>query len=334
MASRLRVLLCGLGRAGQFHLTNILSSRRAILAGVVDADAAKAQAAGAELDVPAFCDPAAALAACSCDAAVVATPTLTHHSVVLSALDAGKAVLSEKPLGVSLAEIDACYGRAARKGLPLFLAFQRRFDPTFASVIRRAREGTIGRLQIVRSISRDNPVPGLDYLKTSCGIFHDCVVHDLDMLCQITGEAPSSVCTIGHNFLPEIAAIGDLDTLLINLTFPSGTLGHIDVCRRAVYGYDQRVEVLGERGMLQAGNHLPTEEVHFDPSGVHRPPIEYSFPTRYRDAYRLEFEAFVACALDGAPVPVTPGDARLNFRLADAAEASYRAGAPVAIDAV
>jgi myo-inositol 2-dehydrogenase/D-chiro-inositol 1-dehydrogenase len=249
----------------------------------------------------------------------------------MAGLEAGKAVLSEKPLGLDQGEIDRCYASARERKLPLLVGFQRRFDPSFAAIVADARAGEVGELQFIRSVSRDNPVPPIEYIRTSCGIFHDCVVHDLDMVCQIARSTPEEVFCFGSSFLPEIAAIGDLDNVVLALRFDSGLLATIDVNRRSAYGYDQRVEVFGSRGMLQTENRPQTLVVRSSQRGAVRSPIDHSFPTRYRDAYRLEFECFLGCVRGEREVPITREEVRLNHLLAEAAERSFRDKAPVRI---
>lgn len=289
--AEIRVSLLGLGRAGGFHRASIAALPGVRLVQVYDTDRSRASAVAAETGCRVAEDAKLATEATDVDAVVVATPTPTHHDYVMAALDAGKPVLSEKPLGTDEAQIDGCFGLAREREVPLLVAFQRRFDPSFAAVIQEARSGRIGTLQFVRSVSRDSPIPSIDYIRTSGGIFHDCVVHDLDLVCQIAAELPVEVFCYGSNFLPAYQEAGDLDNVLIALRFASGLLGSIDVNRHGAHGYDQRIEVLGDRGMLQAENPPQTQALLTTRGGALRAPIDPSFPSRYRDAYRLEFES-------------------------------------------
>jgi myo-inositol 2-dehydrogenase/D-chiro-inositol 1-dehydrogenase len=329
--AKLNVALLGLGRAGRFHLQSLRASARARLIHVVDLDIALADEVASDLDCEAATTPAAALADSRVDAVIVATPTQTHRDLVQAALRAGKAVLAEKPLGVDLAEIDACYSLAAERDRPLFLGFNRRFDPSFAELIRGAHSGAVGTVQILRTTSRDSPLPSVDYIRTSGGIFHDCIVHDLDLVRHIAREEPVEVFAFGSSFIPAIRGLGDLDTVLVACRFASGALASIDISRKSAYGYDQRVEVFGSKGMLQAENRAATSTVLSEPDGTRHPPIEHSFPTRYREAYLAELEAFIDCALQGSPLPVTHDDVRWNYVLADAAERSCREARPVEV---
>jgi myo-inositol 2-dehydrogenase/D-chiro-inositol 1-dehydrogenase len=328
--SEVGVALLGLGRAGSFHLESLRSLPQARLLQVYDPDQAKAERVAREMGCRQARDAEQAIRAAGVAAVVVATPTLTHHGLVLAALDAGRPVLSEKPLGVTPEEIDQCFARAGEQGVPLLVAFQRRFDPSFAAVLEAAHAGQAGELQFIRSVSRDNPVPSIDYIRTSCGIFHDCAVHDIDMVCQLAGAAPEQVFAFASSFIPEIDAVGDVDNVAIVLRFPGGLLASIDVNRKSAYGYDQRLEVFGRGGMLQVENRPQTLTVSAAEAGIARPPVDPSFPTRYRDAYRAEFACFLDCVRGTRQVPITHEQVRRSHAVADAAERSFREGRPVA----
>lgn len=322
--------LFGLGRAGAFHMQSLALSEDAALRWVFDLDSNRAEQIADRMGCRRAEAPEEVLSDTGTSAVIVATPTQTHFDYVRSALHAGKAVLTEKPLGTSVAQIDECFA-AASPGCPLFVGFQRRFDPSFAELVERAQRGEAGELQFVRSVSRDSPVPALEYLRTSGGIFHDCVVHDLDMICQIVGEAPSRVSAFASNFLPEIRDLGDFDNATVSLAFPSGALATIDVNRASAFGYDQRLEVFGSKGMIEAANRPRTTVVGSFAGSTQSSTIDHSFPTRYRDAYLAEFATFLACVRGECESPITHGDVRLNHRLADAAEASARSGRAIAL---
>lgn len=328
----LRLALFGLGRAGRFHLQSIRLAAGVKLLHVVDVDADVAEGVAAQYDCQWASDRQAALADPEVDAVIVATPTQTHHDYIIDSLEAGKAVLTEKPLGTGIGEIDACYQKAEDCGLPLFLGFNRRFDPSFSDLAQRVHGGEIGTLQLLRTTSRDCPLPTIDYIKTSHGIFHDCIVHDLDMVRFVAREEPIEVFSYGSSFIEEIGAVGDIDTVMVMLKFGSGLLCSIDISRHAVYGYDQRIEAFGNGGMIQAENQSSLTTLTSRGSGVTRAPIEFSFPTRYREAYLRELEAFRDGVVSGEPLPIQHQDARRNFVLADAAERSFKSGQPVAIE--
>lgn len=184
---------------------------------------------------------------------------------------------------------------------------------------------------MLRVTSRDSPLPSIEYISTSHGIFHDCIVHDFDMLRYITGRHPVEIYAAGSSFIEGIGKLDDLDNVLVTLKYDDGMIASIDVSRFAAYGYDQRIEVFGSKGMLQAENKSPTSTFMSDKDGLHRPVIEYSFPTRYRDAYRNQLEVFLECINNAKPVPVTHEDVRMGFMLCELGMKSHRENKPLKV---
>jgi len=259
----------------------------------------------------------------------VCTPTADHREIILASIRAGKAVMCEKPISLKVNEIDECYKEAEKLGIPLLCGYQRRSDPSFVKLQEMCKNGDIGTLQICKTISRDNPVPTLAYLKISGGIFHDCGSHDIDLCRWILNEDPVQVFAMASAFRKEIADINDFDTVLITLKYPSGAIGSIDLSREAVYGYDQRIEVLGNKGMLQAENKQPTSVVVSQKQAVSIDPNCYSFPQRYEHAYALEMDHFADVVLGKVKPKLSHDDARKVAIIADAAEESVRTGKPI-----
>ncbi len=334
MEKQLGIALLGLGRAGHFHLASLRQSEDAAVAVVFDVDAETARKVAQKHGCRAAQSAQEAMGDAQAGAVMVATPTDTHYAYVTQALEAGKPVFSEKPLGRRLAQVDACFALAAKQQLPLFVAFNRRFDPSFASLIETVRAGGIGDLRFVRTVSRDSPLPSMDYLRVSRGIFHDCMVHDLDMICHIAGETPEHVSAFGSSFIPAIREMDDFENVVATLSFPSGVIGSIDVNRNSVFGYDQRIEAFGSGGMLQAENWHNTTVTHATASGFSRPLIDHSFPTRYRDAYQAEVDCFIACVGGKRAVPITHQDVRANHLLACGLEIAAREKRVVAFDEI
>lgn len=249
---------------------------------------------------------------------VVASPTYTHEEIVTNALASSKAVFCEKPIAEDLESSSRCYKQAEAVKKPLFSAFNRRFDPSYSALRDRVRAGEIGHIQVLKVCSRDSPLPTIDYLKHSGkvevnepfifydkdlstmylfigGIFHDCIVHDIDMATWITGELPVKVQATAVAHIPEIKAINDFDTVVCMLTFPSGTIAVLDNSRNSTYGYDQRLEAFGPRGMIRCDNERPIHcnEVQLGYTGSTVAPIWYSFASRFKRAYYLEMEHFL-----------------------------------------
>lgn len=320
----LRICLLGLGRAGQFHLQSLGLTARATVSCVFDINSELAEQVARRWNCVAAPSASEAIQRDDVDAVIVATPTNNHFEFVLGAIEARKPVLTEKPLGRTLREVDQSFSLAAAASVPLFVAFQRRFDPSFQRLTRAVHEGEIGQLQFVRSVSRDNPVPSSAYIEISGGIFHDCMVHDLDMVARIVGATPTHVSAFASSFISDIGQHDDFDNVVANLAFPGGVIASIDINRKSVYGYDQRIEAFGDGGMVQADNRHETSVSVGTAGGFARSPIEYSFPTRYRDAYLAELESFVDCVRVGKPVPVTHQDVRVNHLLASGLERSAR----------
>ena len=177
------------------------------------------------------------------NAVMVASPTETHEYYVRKSLSTGLGVFCEKPIAGDIKSVTACYEEAERVQKPLFCAFQRRFDPAMSNVYQSVKEGKLGKLYKVKTCSRDGRFPSISYLKISSGIYHDSAIHDIDMICWIVGEEPVGVMALGSAFHSEVEAIGDFDTIAVNLKFPSGVLGYIDLSRHSTFGYDQRLEV-------------------------------------------------------------------------------------------
>jgi myo-inositol 2-dehydrogenase/D-chiro-inositol 1-dehydrogenase len=327
----IRVALIGLGRAGQFHLQSLRSMEGMQLVSVVDHDANLANEVASRHHCSAHTQLESALDDPELEAVIIASPTGAHYEQILMALRAGKAVLTEKPLGENIEQIRACYQQARQAECSLLVGFNRRFDPTFASLASQVRQGQIGTPMLVRITSRDSPLPSMDYLKTSHGIFHDCLVHDLDMLRFVTGQDPIEVHAMGSNFVADIASIGDLDNVLLSLRYESGMLASIDANRFACYGYDQRIEAFGSLGMLQAENRSATSTALSSADGVQRPVIEHSFPSRYREAYLQELVAFEQAIRRPDTCPITEEDVTTSHRLCDAALESYKLGQPVSV---
>jgi len=261
------------------------------------------------------------------DAVLVCTPTPTHYDVVKAALNGGKHVFCEKPISLNIQESDECYELAKSKGVHLLVAFQRRYDPSFVRLKEIVENGEIGTLQKVRTVSRDNPVPSIEYLKTSGGIYHDCLSHDIDLIRWVTGMEPFEVFSYGTNFIDGIKGIDDFDNVDCILKFENGILATIDVSRKAVYGYDQTITCLGDQGIVTTENLKPTSTVVGTVDGFRSDPHHFSFPTRYKEAYTFEIEHFIDLVLGLTPVPkLTHIDVHNNAIIAHALEESARSG--------
>jgi myo-inositol 2-dehydrogenase/D-chiro-inositol 1-dehydrogenase len=328
--------LCGGGRIGTVHLRDLVNNPRVKLVAIVEVIESRRKemvaAVGSSCKGYASFDEALSDRSNPFKGVLVCTPTGSHYEIVMKALNNGIAVFCEKPVSLDIKEIDECYNTAAKVKLPLLCAFQRRFDPNFTKLRHMVVNGRIGKVHIIRTTSRDHPVPSIDFLKISGGIFHDCGSHDIDMQRFILNEDPYEVYATASSFIPEIKALNDYDTVAMVLKYKSGVIGMIDLDRTSAYGYDQRIEVHGDNGMLQAENKHPTSVVLSNREGTHLDTINYTFTDRYPEAYRLELEHFIDLMTGKETVPrLTHQDVRRCALIADAAEKSARSGKPVQI---
>jgi myo-inositol 2-dehydrogenase / D-chiro-inositol 1-dehydrogenase len=330
----IRVAVLGAGRIGRIHAANVAANADATLVVVADPVAGAASSLAATLGCEAATDSDAVLARDDVDAIVIATPSDTHLPLMLLAARAGKAVLCEKPIGDDLAKADEAIAELDRLGARVMLAFNRRFDPTNAAIRRAIDADEIGDVRQVIVTSRDPGLPPRDYLARSGGIFRDMVIHDFDTARFLLGEEPVELFATASRLVdPEVvAAFDDFDTVAVVLRTGSGRQALITCCREAVFGYDQRVEVFGARGMLQNDNLRPTTLRRFGPTETDaREPLLAFFLERYTDAYRLEMAAFIDAVARGEPLPTSARDGRQALRLAEAAEESVRTGRSVRV---
>jgi myo-inositol 2-dehydrogenase / D-chiro-inositol 1-dehydrogenase len=327
----LKVGLLGAGRIGRVHAINIVGHARSQLVAVSDvneeaarslADAHGAKAATSE-DI---------LGDASIDAVLIATSTDTHSDLIEKATTAGKAVLCEKPVDLSLQRAKDCLAVVSKADVPVMIGFNRRFDPNFAAIKASIAAGEIGKPELLSVTSFDPAPPPVAYIKVSGGLFRDMMIHDFDMANFLMGDVPKTVQAVGTSIVdPEIGKAGDVDTAVVTLTYADGRIAVIKNSRRAVYGYDQRVEILGSEGLLSAGNVLENTVSKATKQGVTSAKPEFFFLERYMRAYASEWDAFVAAILDGAAIPVTLKDGVAALALAEAATASVKSGQPVAL---
>src|SRR6478736_1851909 len=316
----IRIAVLGAGRIGRIHGRNAASHPDARLVAVADPHAPSAQeladATGA--DVSALDE---IVERSDVDAILICTPTTTHADLIERGARAGKAVFCEKPVDLSSERIETCLATVEKAGTPLMIGFNRRFDPNFAALRRRLAAGEVGEVELVTILSRDPGPPPVSYIATSGGLFRDMMIHDLDMArFLLLDDEPVEVHAVGSSLVdPAIGQAGDVDTAAVMLKTASGKIVQISNSRRATYGYDQRVEVHGSKGMIAAGNQYATTVEHADGSGYSRDPVLPFFLERYADAYRLELDAFISSVLDGTPLAPDGEDGLRAQLLADAA---------------
>jgi myo-inositol 2-dehydrogenase/D-chiro-inositol 1-dehydrogenase len=326
-----RICQFGAGRIGKIHAANMALNPRSILTHVVDVDGAAAEELAAGHGARTS-TPEAALADGDVDAVLIASSTNTHADLVEAAARAGKAIFCEKPIDLDLRRVNAVLDVVADAGVPFFVGFNRRFDPSFRALQKAVAGGRIGKVEMVAITSRDPGLPPLDYLRLSGGLFRDMMIHDLDMARWLMGSEPVSVYAAASILVDDIVAeADDFDSAVVTLKSDTGVLCQINNSRRAIYGYDQRIEVFGSDGMARAENVTPTTLEIMDKNGALTDKPLHFFLERYADAYRLELDHFLDCVIDGV-APLTGGrEGRRALELADAALESVRSGKPVKV---
>lgn len=327
----LRFALLGAGRIGRMHAENLDRHPKASLARVYDvaADAAKEVAARHGAEASASVDEA--LADPAVDAVLIASSTDTHIDLIQRAVEAGKAVLCEKPIDLDIARVDACWERIKDKSPRVMIGFNRRFDPSFKAVHDAIRKGEIGDLRQVTITSRDPEVPSVAYMKVAGGLLRDMTIHDFDLARYFLGEEPVKVACFAQALIAqEVKDLKDHDTAMIILETAAGRQACITNYRKATYGYDQRVEAVGETGMVKAENRRPHTMERWGAAATEaKAPIMHFFIERYQEAYNAEIRAFVDAVEAKAPMPVGFEDGRRALLLANAAYESLATGTAV-----
>tara|TARA_R110002094_G_scaffold199831_1_gene171727 strand:- start:55 stop:1065 length:1011 start_codon:yes stop_codon:yes gene_type:complete len=314
-----RFAILGAGRIGQVHARAVASTEGASLVAIADPMAAAAQRVadnyGCEIrsiDAIAASD--------DVDAVAICTPTDTHADLIEQFARAGKAVFCEKPIDLDLERVKECLKTVSEENATLMVGFNRRFDPDFMALKKAIDDGKIGDVEMVTISSRDPGAPPAEYIKVSGGIFRDMTIHDFDVARWLLGEEIATVQAAASVLTdPEIGKLGDYDSVNVILTTESGKQCTITNSRRATYGYDQRIEVLGSKGSVAAENMRETNIVLADESGFHQPPLLDFFMTRYIAAYANEIAGFVAAVSGTTATPTTGHDGMVALALADAA---------------
>ena len=327
----LRFGVLGAGRIGKVHARSLHESGRASVAYVADAlpEAAASLAASVGAKVASVDD---VIAAKDVDAILICTPTDTHADLIEQSARAGKMILCEKPVSLSVERIEQCLAVVKQAGVPLMIGFHRRYDPNYGAMQKRILSGEIGDVELVTIICRDPTPPPVSYIERSGGLFRDMMIHDFDMARFLLGEEPVVVHALGSNLVdPAIGKAGDVDTAVVHMRTASGKIAVITNSRRATYGHDQRIEVHGSKGMIRAGNqHLTTLEVA-NGSGFTADLIPFSFVERYEAAYRIEVNQFLTFIEKGEAPRASGHDGLMAQKLAEAATRSWQTGEAVKV---
>ena len=329
----LQFCLVGAGFIGPVHAANIARQAGARLAWVTDLNAAAGGALAQQYGARYTADLAEALADPAVGAVLVCTPPRTHAAIIERAARAGKAIFCEKPVDLDLARVAACAAVVSETGVPFHVGFNRRYDPSHRALHDALRNGEIGRTEMLVLSSRDPEISPPDYVAAMpYGIFYDTMIHDFDMVRWLAADEPLEVfartaCMLDARENPH----RDPDTAMAQLRMASGALVHVNSSFRATYGYDQRIEVFGERGMLISRNHQPTALERYDAQGIRQDPLLRFFIERYADSYVRELADFVDAVTARRAPSITLEDGRRALVVAEAAVESAKSGKPVPI---
>ena len=321
--------LFGAGRIGQVHAYNLKASHKGCLKYVIDVNGPAATELAGSLGAKAVSSEIG-LADPEVEAVVIASATNTHAELIRASAKARKAIFCEKPLDTDVARSRAALDEVEQNGVPFFLAFNRRFDPEYGALSRALASGVIGKPELILITSRDPEPPPQEYLLSSGSIFRHMTVHEIDVFRWLTGEEPVEVYATGSSFVYSELSHGP-DTAVVTLKSSSGVIGVINNVLRSSFGYDQRLEVQGERGMLQVQNRESSKLVVADRSGVRSAGPQNSFIERFAEAYKTELDVFISNLCSGSNMQPDGHDELRASLIAECAERAYQTGTSVSV---
>lgn len=331
---KLKIGVIGAGRIGKVHTATLVQSvPQAEVIAIADTNMDQAREVAAMHGIPSvFGNYREIIRHPEVEAVVICSPTDTHAAYIVEAAAAGKHIFCEKPVDLTLDVIRKALDAVNKAGVKLMVGFNRRFDPNFSKIRQMVTSGNIGDPHILKITSRDPAPPPAEYSAVSGGMFMDMTIHDFDMARYIVGSEVTEVYTKAAVLVdPAIGKAGDVDTAIITLVFENGALGVIDNSRKAVYGYDQRVEIFGSKGMISTDNNFPENHRYYAHDGVHGSlPLNF-FMDRYLEAYANEMKIFCDAVTQNHELPVTGYDGLMSVAVAYAAKKSYLENRPVKI---
>lgn len=328
----INVGIIGAGRIGRLHAEHLAYRiPEARILAVSDISLPAAEKCASDFNIPDTAqDHRVIMENVDIDAIIICSSTDTHSQMIIDAAEAGKHIFCEKPIDHSLTRIDKALESVDKAGVKLQIGFNRRFDPNLRRAWELIREGKIGKPHILRITSRDPEPPPIEYIKVSGGIFLDMTIHDFDMArFLIESEVYEIYTAAGVMVDPGIGKVGDLDTAIITLKFENGVLGTIDNSRKAVYSYDQRIEVFGSGGMVAVSNVRPNTARLSTSESISEDLPPFFFIERYIDSYIAEMKEFIRCVANDKPPGVTGIDGRMPVVMGKAARLSYDENRPV-----
>ena len=334
---RLKIGIIGAGRIGKVHAKTFATLvPNAYVGAIADIDAARAEALAGQYGVRAvFSDYRQLLADPEIGAVAICTPTEFHSGMIVDAANSGKHVFCEKPLAFDLRDIDDALAAVERNKVTFLMGFNRRHDTGHSRIRRDVIAGRIGNPELCHIISRDPAPPSAEYIRTSGGIYVDMMIHDFDLSRYLLNDEPEEVFATGSCLVdPEFAKYGDVDTAMVTIRFGNGAICSIDNSRRAIYGYDQRVEVMGSKGRLSTSNVLEDNTQFAGVDGFQQPRALNFFMERYIPAFQAEGIHFVDCIQNGVQPSCTGNDGRAAVLMAKAAALSAKTGRLVRVDEI
>ncbi len=323
---QIKIGIIGIGRMGQIHLDNLINKFSEVkVVAISDINEEARQWAEKYTISKFYSDHNDLISDDEINTVVICSPTNQHAENIIAAAQAGKDIFCEKPMDLSLQTAKKVLQIVEKTGVKFMLGFNRRFDPNFMKIKSLIDEGKVGEPQIVKITSRDPTPPPIDYMKSSGGMFLDMTIHDFDMARYMISSKVVSIFAVGRNLIdPNIGIAGDIDTALVTITFESGALVNIDNSRRAVYGYDQRVEVFGSKGMAGTENNKPDNHYYYDKMGrMESLPLHF-FMDRYIPSYFNEMKYFIQSIIDDETPKVGGQDGLISLAMGWAADTSMR----------
>ena len=317
--------IIGVGRIGKIHLKNLFNQFKSVEIGAISDTDKKVEKFCKKYNIKKFYKSYKSLIIDkSIDAVLICSPTNLHSQQIIFAAKHNKDIFCEKPVDLSLEKTKEVLNIINKTKIKFMIGFNRRFDPDFMKVKRMVNNGKIGKVQIIKITSRDPNPPSIDYIKNSGGLFIDMTIHDFDMACNMANAKVSEVYATGNTTNKKINRVGDIDTALTTLKFENGIICSIDNSRKSVYGYDQRIEIFGSKGMCGITNKNNKRTFLINGKEITKPFPKDFFITRYKQAYINEMREFINCLINKDVPSVGIENAIMSIRIALAAKLSYK----------
>ena len=332
MTQKLRIAIIGAGRIGYVHAGSVNDTPNLELVYVVDPFEESAKKVTADFGGKIASDPVAVINSGEIDAVIIGSPTPTHVPLLREAINAGVHALCEKPIDLDIKNVDELRPLVNSAKTNVTIGFNRRQDPQFRAVKRKVENGEIGKIEQVILTSRDpGPAPQA-YIAVSGGIFRDMTIHDFDMARNFVPNIVEVSAFGANSFCDYIKEEGDFDNVSVVMKGANNEIVTIINSRHSSYGYDQRIEVFGDKGMLQISNlgHSTVQLYNNEATASGEPYMDF-FLERYAASYRNELKLFVEGISQGKVLGSTYDDGRAALMLADAALESSRTGKAVKV---